>query len=110
MARIINITDKLSLEKTTIQIGSTTVTVIDDAETVLKMISIVSDDDKGEIEGIKEAYDLLFSEEDKEKIKSLNLNLTSFMELVKTAMSIATGNYDEEEEQEQGEEKTPATT
>ncbi len=109
MARNINITDKLSLEKTTIQIGSTTVTVIDDAETALEMISLVSDDDKGEIEGIKEAYGILFSEEDKEKIKLLNLNLTSFMELVKIAMSIVTGTYDEEE-QEQGEEKTPATT
>lgn len=110
MARNINITDKLDLEKTTIQIGSATVTVIDDAETVLKMIALVSDDDKNETEAIKEAYNLLFSEEDKEKIKLLNLNLASFMTLTKTAMSIATGNYDEEEEQEQGEEKTPATT
>lgn len=110
MARNINITDKLDLEKATIQIGNTTVTVIDNAEIALKMIGLVSDDDKSEIEGIKEAYSLLFSKKDREKIKLLNLNLTSFMTLVQTAMSIVTGNYDEEEEQEQGEEKTPTTT
>ncbi|MGN0464900.1 MAG: hypothetical protein ACI4F9_00955 [Lachnospiraceae bacterium] len=125
MAKIIDITNKLDLEKKTIKIFETVVAVNDDAETALKIIGIISrdkkdksedesedkkdesEDKKDELEGVKEAYNLLFSEEDREKISSLNLNLTSFMTLVRAAMSIVMG---ENEEEEQGEEKTPAMT
>lgn len=97
MAKIINITDKLDLEKKSIQIGDTVIEVNDDAKTALKMLEVVSKGGKNENEVITEAYDFLFSKADKEKIESLKLNMSSFITLIKTAMSIVTGQGEEQQ-------------
>ncbi len=103
MAKIIDITDKLSLEKTKIKIKDEEYEVDDSAVTVLKILPKF--DGKVENKAINEVFEMLFSEKDKEKIKALNLNFKDFSTLVLEAISVITGEINNE-----GETQTPATT
>lgn len=94
MSKIIDITEKLSFDTSpVIKIKDIELKVNDDASTALKMMAIMSD--SGDNVGIKEIvdmYQLLFDENDRKKIDALKLKFTDFAELVKTAMSLVTGN------------------
>lgn len=90
MAKIVDITDKLSFdENPKIRIKDTEVTVNADAETMLKIMGVFSN--QKETEASLEAYNLLFSEKDRKKIAGMKLSAKSLMTLIQEAMSIALG-------------------
>ena len=87
---IYSLTDKLKFDTNPqLQIGEVVVTVNADAMTVLSLMDIINN--SGELEGAIKAGELLFSEEDREKIAKLNLNVTDYMTLISTAVTLATG-------------------
>lgn len=87
---IYSLTDKLKLEDNPqIEIMGKVITVKSDAETVLKLMDVVNN--HGELEGAIKATELLFSEEDRAAIKSLNLNMADYSKLIGVAMSLAAG-------------------
>jgi hypothetical protein len=96
MAKIIDITDKLSFEeKPKIIIKGVEIEVNDSATNFLKLAS-------GQISD-KEMVALLFSSEDQKKIEKLDLNVGDFMKLLETAANLLTGDG-------AGEAETPAMT
>lgn len=92
-----DITDKLNFNKDPqIKIKDTTLTVKSDAETVLKVMGVVRN--KGEIDGILEAAELIFSVSDRKKLQALRLNMTDYVEVIQACISLATGDDPNEEE------------
>ncbi len=90
MAKIVDITDKLSFdENPKIKIKDVEVTVNADAETVLKIMGAFSNEK--EVQASLEAYNLLFSERDRKKLAGLKLPAKALMTLIQEAMSIALG-------------------
>lgn len=90
MAKVIDITDKLNFEESpAITIKGQVYKVNDSAETMLKLMGLF--DDRPETEAVPAAYELLFSEEDRERLKGLNLNFKDFMTLIEEAMDLVRG-------------------
>lgn len=91
MAKVIDITDKLNFEESpAITIKGQTYKVDDSAETMLKLMGLF--DGKSEAEAVPTAYELLFSEADRKKLKKLNLNFQDFMTLIEESMELIRGN------------------
>lgn len=100
---IYSLTDKLNFdENPKIKIKNKTVEVQSDAETVLSLLDILQN--KGEMEVTLEAANLLFSEKDKNVIKSLKLGFKDYITLIGTATSLALGEDPDSEGESQGEE------
>lgn len=101
MAKVINISDKLEFESNPImQIGTLEVEVNADAETVLRLMGVLSG--KGELEAVNEAMSLIFNQEDVKAICALKkggkkLSARSLMTIIQEAMNLVLG------EDEQGE-------
>lgn len=107
MAKVVDLTEKLQFdEKPEIHIGKTVLQVNDDAESVLKLMGLTMDSEVSEMEMIQQGLDLLFPKADLKKLNSLHLNFSSYTEVFKTAMALATG----EDEGQQGEAETHTTT
>ena len=97
---IYSLTDKLKFEENPkIEIGSTTLTVNSDAETVLKLMDIVSK--KGEVEGALEATSLLFSAKDRKALNELKLSMADYTTVISTAMQLAVGQDPDEDQTEE---------
>ena len=93
------LTDKLKFnENPQIEIKDKKITVKADAETVLKLLSLVAE--KGEMQATLEVADLIFSPADKKTIKSLNLSFSDYVKLIEVATTLALGNDPEEEQGE----------
>ena len=85
-----SLTDKLKFEDNPqIKIKDTVLTVKSDAETVLKLMDIVSK--KGETEGTIEAVNLLFSAKDIKALNALKLSMADYITVISTATSLAVG-------------------
>lgn len=82
------------------------VTVITDAEVVLKVMNVKAGN---EMEMFANITELLFSKEDKEKIKKLKLKVKDYGTVVKTAIALAIGN-DPDEVNNSGEAEAHTTT
>lgn len=96
MAKVVNITDKLSFdENPKLKIKDTEIEVNADAETMLLLMGEFSD--KNELQASLGAYNLLFSEKERKKICKLKLPAKDLMVLIQSAMSLVMG------EEEQGE-------
>lgn len=94
MAKVIDITDKLNFEESpAITIKGQEYKVDDSAETMLKLMGLF--DSKSETEAVPAAYELLFSEADRKKLKKLNLNFQDFMTLIEEAMDLIRGEDDD---------------
>lgn len=101
MAKVVNITDKLEFDTDpTLVIGNLKVRVRSDAETMLKLMGVLS---KGEsLSTIKEALELLLSERDlsaicKYKKDGKKLSAKSLMLIVNTAIELVTGEDEGEQ-------------
>ena len=101
MAKVIDITDKLNFEESpAIIIKGQTYKVDDSAETMLKLMGTLS---KGEdLNTIKEALGLLFSEKDlaaicKYKKDGKKISAKSLMLIVNTAIELVTGEDEGEQ-------------
>ena len=101
MAKIIDITEKLSLEKPQIKIGNEILTVNDEAMAMLEIMPLL--DGEMNSEAINRICKAIFSDEDFKKIKALKLSLKDFQTLFKTTMSLVSGDSE-------GEAATHATT
>lgn len=98
MAKVIDITDKLSFDENPIlKVGDLEIEVRADAENMLKIMGLFSGE-KSEIEAAVEAASLLFSKEDQKKINSEKLSMKDYIILIEEAMNVAMG---EEEAGEQ---------
>lgn len=95
MAKTVNITDKLEFDANPILvIGATEVEVNADAETMLRLIGTFSD--KGELQAVGEALNLIFNPEDVEKILAIKkggkkLSARSLMTIIEEAMNLVMG-------------------
>ena len=98
-----NLTDKMDFESNpTIQIKDTKLTVQSDAQTVLKVVSIM-DEAPDNFTGMMKAYGVIFSSADQKKIEKLKRSAHDFQVLVNAALMIAVGR-DPDEREEAGEE------
>lgn len=97
MAKIIDITDKLSFEENPqIVVKDKTFTVNADAETMLKIMGVFSEEG-GEIEATLKAYNLLFSEKDRKTIAKMKLPFKDLLAIISAAMELVQGKNTEGE-------------
>lgn len=108
MSKIIDITDKLNFEeKPIIKVKDVEIKANNDAVTMLKVIALFDNDGKGvSVKNVLDIYNLLFDEENQQKIDSLKLSFEDFSTLVVNAAQAVINNGEEVE----GETTTPATT
>ena len=99
MAKIINITDKLSFDKNpVIVIRDTEISVNDDAVTMLTIMDMLGDDESANASNIVKMAELIFTKEGKKKLDALKLNLADYSVVIEAAINLITG-----EETDQGE-------
>lgn len=108
MSKIIDITDKLNFEeKPIIKVKDVEIKANNDAVTMLKVIALFDNDGKGmSVKNVLDIYNLLFDEENQQKIESLKLSFEDFSTLVVNVAQAVINNGEEVE----GETTTPATT
>ncbi len=108
MSKIIDITDKLNFEeKPIIKVKNTKIKANNDAVTMLKVVALFGENGEGvAVKDVLTVYNLLFDEENRKKIESLNLTMEDFSTLImESAQILINGN-----EEAEGETVTPATT
>ncbi|MCI7085327.1 hypothetical protein MR988_04360 [bacterium] len=108
MSKIIDITDKLNFEeKPIIKVKDVEIKANNDAVTMLKVIALFDNDGKGvSVKNVLDIYNLLFDEENQQKIDSLKLSFEDFSTLVVNAAQAVINDNEETK----GEMTTPATT
>ena len=93
MGKIIDITEKLSYEENPeIIIKGEKIKVNDSAETVLRIMGVLSEGENTGPKEIMEIYNMIFSKEDRKKIESLKLNFKDFQTLINAAIELITGD------------------
>ena len=95
MAKVVDITEKLVFEENPkIRIKDTEIEVNSDAPTVLKIMGMM----KGENleENVVEAYELLIPAKERKKLEKMRLSFKNLMDIIETAMLLASGTYEEE--------------
>nr|DAH30458.1 MAG TPA: hypothetical protein [Caudoviricetes sp.] len=105
MSKIIDITNKLNFEeKPKILVKGTEIEVNDDAISFIKAIALFDSEDGVKTSDILSALELLFDEENREKIAKLHLSFVDLSTLIRTATDLIA------DEDSEGEIQTPATT
>ena len=96
---VYNITDKLKFDKDPeIRIGDEVLTIRSDAEVVLELLDIVTNN--GEVAAAVKAEELIFSPEDRKKLRALKLKAPDWLEVISASMQLAFGNDPDEPEGE----------
>lgn len=105
MSKIIDITNKLNFEeKPKILVKGTEIEVNNDAISFIKAIALFDSENGVSSSDLLSALELLFDEENREKITKLHLSFADLSTVIKTATELIAGNDSE------GEIQTPATT
>ena len=105
MSKIIDITNKLNFdEKPKLVIKGTEIEVNNDAISFIKAIALFDSESGISSTDILSALELLFDEENREKIAKLHLSFADLSAVIKTATELIADNDSE------GEIQTPATT
>lgn len=105
MSKIIDITNKLNFEeKPKILVKGTEIEVNNDAISFIKTIALFDSENGVSSSDLLSALELLFDEENREKIAKLHLSFADLSTVIKTATELIAGNDSE------GEAQTPATT
>lgn len=105
MSKIIDITNKLNFdEKPKLVIKGTEIEVNNDAISFIKAIALFDSENGISSTEILSALELLFDEENREKIAKLHLSFADLSTVIKTAIELIADNDSE------GEIQTPATT
>lgn len=105
MSKIIDITNKLNFdEKPKLVIKGTEIEVNNDAISFIKAIALFDSENDISSSDILSALELLFDEENREKIAKLRLSFADLSTVIKTATKLIADNDSE------GEIQTPATT
>ena len=105
MSKIIDITNKLNFkEKPKILVKDTEIEVNNDAISFIKAIALFDSENGVSTSDLLSALELLFDEENREKIAKLHLSFADLSTVIKTATELIADNDSE------GEIQTPATT
>lgn len=105
MSKIIDITNKLNFEeKPKILVNGTEIEVNNDAISFIKTVALFDSEDGVKTSDILSALELLFDEENREKIAKLHLSFVDLSTLIRTATDLIA------DEDSEGEIQTPATT
>ncbi len=105
MSKIIDITNKLNFdEKPKLVIKDTEIEVNNDAISFIKTVALFDSEDGVKPSDILSALELLFDEENREKIAKLHLSFVDLSTLIRTATDLIA------DEDSEGEIQTPATT
>ncbi len=105
MSKIIDITNKLNFdERPKLVIKDTEIEVNNDAISFIKAIALFDSESGISSSDILSALELLFDEENREKIAKLHLSFADLSTVIKTATELIADNGSE------GEVQTPATT
>ena len=105
MSKIIDITNKLNFdERPKLVIKGTEIEVNNDAISFIKAIALFDSENDISSSDILSALELLFDEENIEKIAKLHLSFADLSTVIKTATELIADNDSE------GEIQTPATT
>lgn len=105
MSKIIDITNKLNFdEKPKLVIKGTEIEVNNDAISFIKAIALFDSENGISSTDILSALELLFDEENREKIAKLHLSFDDLSTVIKTSTELIADNDSE------GEIQTPATT
>ncbi len=98
MGKIVDITEKLSFDTNpTLMIKGEGYEVNADARTVLEIMGDFNN--KSEMDAALSAYEKLFSERDRSRIDALKLPYKDLMIIIKTAISLVTGEDEDQGEQ-----------
>ncbi|PPK79849.1 hypothetical protein BXY41_10874 [Lacrimispora xylanisolvens] len=99
MARVVDITDKLSFEgNPSLKIKGKKLEVNADAPTMLKVMGLMGSDDPG-INEILTTYNMLFPDKSKEEIEKLKLDFNDLIVVVHEAIDLITGETNAQGEQ-----------
>ena len=105
MSKIIDITNKLNFdERPKLVIKGAEIEVNNDAISFIKAIALFDSENGTSSTDILSALELLFDEENREKIAKLHLSFADLSTVIKTATELIADNDSE------GEIQTPATT
>ena len=105
MSKIIDITNKLNFdERPKLVIKGTEIEVNNDAISFIKAIALFDSENGVSSSDLLSALELLFDEENREKIAKLHLSFADLSTVIKTATELIADNDIE------GEIQTPATT
>jgi len=105
MSKIIDITNKLNFdERPKLVIKGTEIEVNNDAIFFIKAIALFDSENGVSSSDLLSALELLFDEENREKIAKLHLSFADLSTVIKTATELIADNDSE------GEIQTPATT
>lgn len=97
MAKVVDITEKLSFEENPkIKIKHITCEVNSDAPTMLKLMQVIGDGDNVNPNDVVKMYELIFNEAERKKIDKLKLQFKDFQEVVMVAMDLVIGGDEEE--------------
>lgn len=89
--KIIDITEKLSFEENPILvIKGKELEVNTDAETVLKLMGIIGDQEDASQKEVLDMYELIFPEDSRKAISELSLSFNDLKLVIKEAMSLIT--------------------
>lgn len=99
MAKVVNITEKLTFEENPrLMIKGKELEVNADAPTMLKVMGLMGSTDPG-IHEILETYDLMFPEKSKKEIEKLKLGFKDLIVVVQEAVQLIIGEDEEPGEQ-----------
>ena len=106
MARVVDITDKLKFEeKPRLRVKGVEIEINNKATDVLEITPTLQKKDNITTEDIYHLFDVLFSEDEQEKVKKLKLTLEDFGTFIIEAANVISATGDDE-----GEPQTPTTT
>ena len=92
MAKIVDITDKLSFDgNPKLVIKGKELEVNADAPTMLKVMGLLRNDDSG-VQEVLDAYDMMFQEKTRNEIDKMKLSFRDLMIVVQEAVSLITGD------------------
>lgn len=92
MAKIVDITDKLSFEENPkLVIKGKEYEVNADATTVLRVMGIIGDGNDVSPKDVVSMYELIFSEESRHDIEKIKLQFDDFQKVVEAAIGLITG-------------------
>ena len=99
MAKVVDITDKLDFDSNPkIAIKGKEYEVNADAESVLKIMGLLSSTASATPKAVADAYEIIFSEKEREAISKLKLQFADFQKVVETAIDLIIGADEEEGE------------
>lgn len=100
MGKLIDLTSKVNrAEEATIKVKNVNLKVKTDTYTFLKIGAIVEDNKGSDFKYLLECCNVLFSKEDMNKLKQLNLDIDSFTLVINTAIDLLMGNSEEDKKE-----------